>query len=62
VERAGDRARAESCLDALDDDGYGALVRRGVAAGLERTAGVASGGLDGGGEPLADDAWSVIPV
>jgi hypothetical protein len=54
--------RAESCLDALDDDGYGALVRRGVAAGLERTAGIASGGLDGGGDPLADDAWSVIPV
>jgi hypothetical protein len=54
--------RAESCLDTLEDDGYGALVRRGVAAGLERTAGIASGGLDGGGDPLANDAWSVIPV
>lgn len=29
-------ARAEQCLDLLDDDGYGSLVRRGVAAGLER--------------------------
>jgi hypothetical protein len=54
--------RAESCLDALADGGYRALVRRGVASGLERTAGVASGGLDGGGDRLADDAWSVIPV
>jgi hypothetical protein len=59
---AAEYRRAASCLDALDDDGYGALVRRGVAAGLERTAGVASGGLDGGGEALADDTWSVIPV
>jgi hypothetical protein len=59
---AGEYRRAESCLDALDDDGYGALVRRGVAAGLERTAGIASGGLDGDSDPLAGDAWSVIPV
>jgi len=54
--------RAESCLDALADDGYGALVRNGVAAGLERTAGVPSGGLDGAEGPLADDQWSVIPL
>ncbi|ADB50396.1 tetratricopeptide repeat protein [Conexibacter woesei] len=31
-------ARAEQCLDLLGDDGYGGLVRRGVAAGLERVA------------------------
>ena len=30
-------AHAAACLDALDDDGYGALVRRGVAAGLDRS-------------------------
>ena len=30
--------RAAECFDALDDDGYGAMVRRGVAAGLERLA------------------------
>ena len=39
----GDRDRAAAsyrdaaaCLDALDDDGYGAMVRRGVAAGIQR--------------------------
>ena len=37
LERAAASYRdAEACLDVLDDDGYGAMVRRGVAAGLER--------------------------
>ncbi len=42
-EDAGDLARAtaayrdpEACFDALDEDGYGAMIRRGVAAGLDR--------------------------
>lgn len=30
---------AQRCLDALDDDGYGAMIRRGVAAALLRTDG-----------------------
>jgi hypothetical protein len=59
---AAEYRRAESCLDALDDDGYGALVRRGVASGLERTEDIASGGLDSGEAPHANDAWSAIPV
>ena len=54
--------RAESCLDALGDHDSGAQARASVAAGLARTAGIASGGLDGGGDPVAADAWSVIPV
>ena len=40
---AAEYRRAEACLDALADDGYGGLVRTGVTAGLERTADVASG-------------------
>jgi len=48
IRAATEYRRAESCLDALDDDGYGAMVRRGVAAGLERTAGAASDPRRGG--------------
>ena len=40
IRAAAEYRLAQSSLDALDDDGYGAMVRRGVASGLERTAGV----------------------
>ncbi len=30
-------ALASVCTDALDDDGYGQMMRQGIAAGLERT-------------------------
>jgi hypothetical protein len=46
LEDAGEHATARAtyleaaeCLDALDDDGYGAMVRRGVASGLARVGG-----------------------
>jgi hypothetical protein len=40
---AAEYRRAEARLGVLDDDGCGGLVRNGVTAGLERTAGVANG-------------------
>jgi hypothetical protein len=43
---------ASACLDALDDDGYGAMVRRGVASGLERSAAA---------EPMKDGPGAVGP-